>query len=195
MSNSTVENIGARRLQTVMEARARRDFLRSPGRQWRDHPDRCRLRCRSTSAISPRNADLSRFYFVIWHRRPGEGGSEIYLRPHPEELAKASVSKDGRQSTELAAILRDARRKGALLRIEVPEKLLSLQTMAAPAFCKYERRMMIWVPALRRGRRSRILARCNARASAVVIVLRLIQPLFFRCANDSAVCGGKPPGA
>src|SRR5712664_3867713 len=47
--------------------------------------------------------------------RPGERGCEIYLRPHPEELAKqASRRMDATHG--LAAILRDAR-KGALLRM------------------------------------------------------------------------------
>ncbi len=52
--NSTVENIGARRLQTVMERVLDDISFTAPRPPRRDHPGRCRLRAPSMSAISPR---------------------------------------------------------------------------------------------------------------------------------------------
>ena len=60
--NSTVENIGARRLQTVMERVLDEISLRRHRQGRRDDPDRCRLRARA-------------------HRRPGEerGFEQVHL--------------------------------------------------------------------------------------------------------------------
>ena len=52
--NSSVENIGARRLQTVMERVLDDDLVRRAGPRRRDGQDRRRLRADSTSATSPR---------------------------------------------------------------------------------------------------------------------------------------------
>ena len=52
--NSSVENIGARRLQTVMERVLDEILVRSARPPRRHGGDRCRLCATSTSAISPR---------------------------------------------------------------------------------------------------------------------------------------------